>query len=196
VFYVVAIALSPAVVSGLGPAHLNFERWYTVNAMFLLLLAARALGALWARGRTGAALAAALVCLFVLGNAPRIGRLLREQRGTYEAALRSIIAAAPDGRITMSFDHPFRNPMVIAYHASRDPDFARFVPLRANSWQGVGPDWYFQHRFEGQPAPPASFEDHAGNRYELVREYPSAPLSGFRWYLFRRAEPQTSDGTP
>jgi hypothetical protein len=46
--------------------------------------------------------------------------------------------------------------------------------------------WFLVHRFEGQPAPEPALADPAGNRYRLEADYPSGPLSGWRWGLYRR----------
>jgi hypothetical protein len=58
--------------------------------------------------------------------------------------------------------------------------------LRANDQSGVVPEWYIAHRTGGGNPPPDTL-DRRGVRYELRRRYPTAPLSGFTWYLFQRA---------
>ena len=85
------------------------------------------------------------------------------------------------------FDLVVRNGLVVTYHAERLQSAKRITYLWQGRWKGDGPDWFLVHRFEGQAPPPPGFADPTGNVYRLESEYPSAPLSGWRWYLFRRA---------
>jgi len=56
----------------------------------------------------------------------------------------------------------------------------------AGSWPKGGTEWFISHKesFE-DPAPPGmQVNDNAGNGYELVKTFPSAPLSGLHWYVY------------
>jgi len=188
-FYAVAVLVSPAITTPFGPTGRLYERYYAVNATFGLLLCARGLAGLSARGPLCAALAAALLLGLTAGSAPRIARLLDEQRGHYHEALIAIAREQPEGEILVASDQDFRNGMMIAYEVGRDPALSRIHYLNTAAAARRAPDWYVAHRFEGEPAPPPTGEDRLGRRYRLVHAYPSGPLSGFRWYWFRVEDP-------
>lgn len=186
VCFLVTLVVSPALLQALQPSELHFERYFVLSAAFGLLLLARLLGLLAARGLEGALVAGLVTAACLGGSAPRIARLMHEQRGQYQAALRFLLEQSPQARVTVSSDHDFRNGLVLRHHAARLGLQQRLIYVPQGSWQGDGPDWFLCHRFEGEAAPAAALQDPAGNRYELRAEYPSAPLSGFRWYVFQR----------
>jgi hypothetical protein len=183
--YAVTIVVSPALVQWLNPSRLNYERYFIISATFGLCLTARALGLLAARSSAGV-VAAALVTLTVVGGStPRVARLLVEQRGHYRAALQFMLDHSP-GPVVVSSDHHFRNNTVLSHYAERLGASSRLVYLFRPTAGLERPDWLIYHRADGEAPPEAYVADGLGNRYELQAEYPSAPLSGFRWYLFRR----------
>lgn len=185
-FYLTAVLLSPLVVLLVQPGQLHFERYFVLSAALALLLAARLLAALAARGLEGAAVAGLLALVFCSAQAPRLERLLRDGRGQYRAALTGLLAADPAPRVYVSSDHDFRNGLMLRHYGPRLPGGERLAYVPAGSWTGLGPPWFLVHRFEGQPAPEPALADAAGNRYRLEAEYPSGPLSGWRWGVYRR----------
>jgi hypothetical protein len=186
--FLVTILVSPMALRAFQPSELNFERYFVLSAAFGLLLVARLLGFVAARGRAGALVATLLALVVVGGSGPRIGRLLAEQRGHYREALGMMLSASPGARVSVSSDHDFRNGLLLRHYAERLGALERVAYLPQASWEGDGPDWFIEHRLEGRPGPADALQDPLGNRYTLFAEYPSAPLSGFRWYLFKRVE--------
>jgi hypothetical protein len=186
--FLVTILVSPVVLRALQPSELNFERYFVLSAAFGLLLVARLLGFVAARGRAGALIAALLALVVVGGSAPRIARLLAEQRGHYRQALGLMLSESSAAQVSVSSDHDFRNGLLLRHFAERLRVQHRVAYVPQGTWTGSGPDWFIEHRLEGQPGPADALQDPLGNRYTLYAEYPSAPLSGFRWYLFRRVE--------
>ena len=186
--FLVTILVSPMALRAFQPSELNFERYFVLSAAFGLLLVARLLGFVAARGRAGALVATLLALVVVGGSGPRIGRLLAEQRGHYREALGMMLSASPGARVSVSSDHDFRNGLLLRHYAERLGALERVAYLPQASWEGDGPDWFIEHRLEGRPGPADALQDPLGNRYTLYAEYPSAPLSGFRWYLFKRVE--------
>ncbi len=184
--YLTAVVLSPLAVLLVQPGQLHFERYFVLSAALALLLLARLLGALAARGLEWAALAALLVLVFCSAQAPRLERLLRDGRGQYRAALAGLLAADPAPRVFVSSDHDFRNGLMLRHYARRVAGGERLAYVPAGSWTGVGPPWFLAHRFEGEAAPEPALADPAGDRYRLEAEYPSGPLSGWRWAVYRR----------
>lgn len=191
VFYLTAVVLSPLAVLVVQPGQLHFERYFVLSAALALLLGGRLLAALGARGLEGAALAALLLLAFGAAQAPRLERLLRDGRGQYRAALASLLAWDPAPRVFVSSDHDFRNGLMLRHYAARVAGGERLAYVPQGSWTGAGPPWFLVHRFEGEPGPEPALKDQAGDRYRLEAEYPSAPLAGWRWGLYRRVAAPT-----
>jgi hypothetical protein len=183
-FYLTGIVLSPIAALAFQPGDLQFERYFIVSAAVALLLIARAVAVLTARAPAAAALVA---LVFVAGQAPRLHRLIRDGRGHYTEAIRYLVDHSPTRPVRLASDHDFRNPMVIAFYGSRlglGPKDIAYVPSQQLAASGA--DWYLVHKGADEPAPPAVFTDGGGRTYRLEKEYPSAPLSGFRWLLFHK----------
>jgi hypothetical protein len=184
-FYLTGIVLSPVALLALQPGELRFERYFLVNATLFLLFGAGELTALAMRGRGWRLLGVVLLAGCLAGSGVRIARLLVEGRGQYRAAIRHMAEATPTPTIVVGSDHDFRNALVLRYHAERLGLGARFVYAPRGAWPAGGPHWVLLHRFEDQAPPGATIADPAGSLYRLEAVYPSAPLSGWRWYLFR-----------
>ncbi|MBI4915263.1 MAG: hypothetical protein HY825_05395 [Acidobacteria bacterium] len=188
IFYLTAALASPLAFQLLLPRTVLFERYFVLTATLALVVLARGFAALWTFSGAGKAATVILLAASVAGNVPRIVRLLVEQRGQYSAALARIAEVGPGPVVTVSGDHDFRNGLVVEYYASRVERSNRIVWVPPGTWRGVGPDWFLVHRFESEGPPPPAFVDTADNVYRLDREYLSAPLSGWRWFTFRRAD--------
>jgi hypothetical protein len=184
VFYATGILVSPIAALAVQPGDLHFERYFFVSAALALLLLARMLGALAVRVPLAAG---AAVVLFLAGQAPRIQRLVVDGRGHYAEAVTYMVAHTPSRPVRVASDHDFRNGLVISYQASRlrlGKDQLDY--LAAQELARSGADWYVVHRPGDDPAPPPVFTDPGGRAYRLETSFPSAPLSGYRWFLYRR----------
>ncbi|HXJ33790.1 MAG TPA: hypothetical protein VMS22_07080 [Candidatus Eisenbacteria bacterium] len=185
-FYLTGIVGSPLLLGILQPTNLYAERYFLVSATLWLLVFAQLLTALWTRGIVPRILAAAMLAAFLAGNGARIAWLLRDGRGAYQEALAYMVRHTPDDALAVGSDHDFRNRLVIEYFAPRFPKPIRYV--RVNELTAPGPRWYVAHRALGEAPPPPALTDRLGTRYRLETEYPTAPLSGFRWFVFQRVE--------
>ncbi|MGH7894463.1 MAG: hypothetical protein ACREQL_07330, partial [Candidatus Binatia bacterium] len=186
IFYLVGIVGSPVLLGVLQPTDLYAERYFLVSTTLLLLLTACLLA--WATTRgPGARVAVAIVLVaFLASNGARIEWLLRDGRGAYQEALQYMLRHTSGDVMTVASDHDFRNRLIVEYFA---PRLAATKPIRyvRSGELGVpGPEWYLAHRPAGARSPTMLVTDRLGNRYRLETEYPSAPLSGWRWFVFRR----------
>jgi hypothetical protein len=59
-----------------------------------------------------------------------------------------------------------------------------YVPQKQYPRQGT--EWFLRHTLSGAGAPPASFTDPYGNKYELARVFPAGSISGWTWWLYQR----------
>jgi hypothetical protein len=185
-FYATGIVFSPVLALLFQPGDLRFERYFYVSAALLLLLAARLLALLWARTPAAALLA---VALFLGAQYPRLARLIADGRGAYRLAVAHMVGRTPGRPVRVASDHDFRNALVISYQAARlgVQDQVAYTPSAALSASGA--DWYVAHRPADTPPPAPVFTDPGGRTYRLDRSLPSAPLSGFYWFLFKRVAP-------
>lgn len=186
VLYAVGIVISPALALTLEWRGFVFPRYFLVNAAFLLLLVAQVLAATARRGAVGRLACALVLGGMAIGSGSDVAQLLEQRRGAYSAALREIARATPEGPILVAGDHDFRVGLVIDYHAARLGLRPRLAYVRAGERRAQPPEWYIEQRARPGPVP-AETGDGEGNRYRLTAQYPSAPLSGFQWYVFRRS---------
>lgn len=170
------------------PRHLA-PRYLLISVLFLALLSGRVLGTALAGGGVRRVAAGAALALLLVGNLAGDFQLLRDGRGGYRAAVAHVVAQSGPGPITLTSDNDFRNPMVLAFHGRGLPgaERIRFFPAAQRPAQGT--DWLILHRIGGRGGEPQPAVRFRGHRFERASAFPSAPLSGMAWYLYRRAGP-------
>ncbi|MCP4003236.1 MAG: hypothetical protein GY725_03480 [bacterium] len=191
IFYGLAVVGFPALALALTrPAYLA-PRYFLVSSTFFLLLLAELAAAAYRHSRAGRLACAGALGLFLIANALHVEPLLRYGRGQYLEAMR-FMSDTSDGPIRIGSDHDLRTGKVVRYYAryfsaDRAPQF-----LGKDDWPEGGTDWFVleyavEERARRGRVPPRFFVDGRGHRYELKRGYPSAPLSGVDWFLYRNA---------
>ena len=62
-----------------------------------------------------------------------------------------------------------------------------YFPL--NAWPRKGPEWVIHHAesFNDPSHPKTRITDASGNTYDLVKTYPTAPLSGLHWFIYHNS---------
>jgi hypothetical protein len=191
-FFLVVILVGPAaVLLATRPEYLA-PRYFLVAVPFLLWLTASGALALARTGTAGRAAAIALALVFLAGNGASLARLVRDGRGQYREALAFILRSEPGPVASVGSDHDFRNATVIGRHVRDLPGVNRFRYLQAGEWTSGSPRWVLVHHFAGDPAPDPVILGPTGTRYDLVRVFPYAGLSGWDWYVYRIADRQES----
>jgi len=181
VLFVVGMLVSPAVLAIVQPTDNYAERYFLVSMLLWLLLGAQLLAWLVARG--GGARIAALVALAAFGvsNGARVATLLRDGRGSYQEALRWMVAHTTGDTTLIASDHDFRNRLIVEYYGPRMSKPVRYV-TRADA---EPTQWYVWQKTPGE-APPIPRVAMPRGTYRLVQTYPTAPLSGLTWYVYER----------
>jgi hypothetical protein len=143
------------------------------------------------RGTPWKVLCAFLLVLYCSCNMLLFGELVRYGRGGYSTALNSIARQTEGEAITIGSDHDFRNRMIVDF-------YSRYLPPGKNVVYvpGTGilpesaPEWFIAHRVASDPpsAPVPLFMLPNGSRYVSKEIFPSSTLSGFWWYLYRKAK--------
>jgi hypothetical protein len=161
VFFVVLFGW-PIVLLTLTDPPFLFPRYLLVSVAFVPLVLASLLGRLSrpARGVT-------LIVVLAL-NAWAWTGFASVGRGHYAEALTEILEAVPEGRLTVGGDHEFRQPTIVRFHRSRLGSVAdRLAYVDAEFWI-------------------ASAADAPCDQCVLIGAYPSSPLSGMAWWVYRR----------
>ena len=184
VFFLVGIVVSPALLAIVQPTNLYAERYFLVSMLLWLLLLARLLAWLVTRGGAATVAAVVVLALFGVANGARVARLLHEGRGSYQEALRYMVAHTTGDTTAIASDHDFRNRLVVEYFGPR-----MSKPVRYVSRAEITPtQWYLAQRSPGADPPLQRIAVPRGT-YRLVRSYPAAMLSGLTWFVYERESP-------
>jgi hypothetical protein len=181
-FFIVALVVAPAVLTATRRTPFLAVRYYLVVLPFVLLLSAVAITALpqlWRRA--GIVVVTAAVAMQGVSAAWQLNGL---GRGHVRAAL-ARMATGGGATVTFASDRPVMDRVNVAYYADAVPGRRAFVDRTdspdAPQWWVLdldspalrGPDTIYRHR----------------RAYELDSVYPSDPVSGLTWDLYRRASP-------
>jgi hypothetical protein len=86
--------------------------------------------------------------------------------------------------------------MVVDFYAKHLPADKSILYYSVDSRPPEGPQWMILQRQDREPNRPPAFMDDRGNRYVIVREFPYAGLSGYRWLLYRNLQAGTREAQP
>ena len=188
VYFMAVILVGPAAVLLISRPEYLAPRYFLLAVPFLLWLTAAGALRLARTGRTGLSVVTALAVLFLAGNGAYVARLLRDGRGQYREALAFIVRSESGPVATVGSDHDFRNATVIGRLLPGLPGAARFRYVQAGEWSDASPSWVLVHHFTEDPLPDPVILGPTGRRYDLVRVFPYAGLSGWDWYVYRMAQ--------
>ena len=123
-----------------------WPRYFVVNGLFALVLAARGLSLLAGSGKVGKAVAALALAGFVIGNALLLDSFHGAGRGQYGQAL-DVIAAGSPAPVTVAGYPEFSVATLVAHHArSRGLEgTVRFSALAEDA--GPPADWFHRRPF-------------------------------------------------
>jgi hypothetical protein len=169
VFYAVMILLPVATAISTNPPFL-FPRYFLVSLAFVPLLLAGTLP------RLPVSLIRAVVVAVIVLNAASWTLFWRDGRGGYATALSSMLAAVPEGTVTVASDHEFRTQLVLDF-------YRRLLGPNARRLAYVSTDAEFT--IVTHVATPIAADTCGECR--LFRDEPSSPLSGSRWRIYRRS---------
>jgi len=185
-FFAGAIIIFPIALVLVRASDLVYTRHFLIAGVFTLLLFGLTMGRWWTEGRKRSVLLAAGA--FVIVNAFNIATLAKDGRGQYRDAIEYMAASTPGDSVTIAGDHDFRIGMEMSYYLPRAETIKRLSYVEQGKWPATGPDWIVTHReswVTQEPEPQIDIA--AGLRYTFDKTFPTAPLSGLHWYLYRRA---------
>jgi Dolichyl-phosphate-mannose-protein mannosyltransferase len=188
IFFLSAIVIIPLSLPLIEHGTLHYVRYFIVALAFILLLFGRALGWLCESGRSGKIVCLLFCSLFMTLNAQSIGSLFKYGRGQTGDAVNFMAENAKEQPVSFGGQQDFRTQFMLGFYWR---EMMRDKPANYydhDHWPAQGPDWVVFHGESfTQPVPPGKrFTDKFGNWFELVRTYPTAPLSGVHLFLYRK----------
>ena len=193
IFFIAVIAVMPLTLSFFQHGTLHYVRYFIVALAFMLLLLGRLLGWLFDRGAIGKIVCTISCLLFVALNGWDVAALLKNGRGHISEAMHFMVDnSIQKSPVTFGGDQDFRILFVLAFYSREMMPNQPMHYYEQDQWPAMGPEWIVFHKesFE-QPVPPGkTFSDKFGNWFELVRTFPTAPLSGVHWFIYHRVSPR------
>ena len=180
-FYAVGIVIAPVLLIVTRGSPYLYERYFVLNMALLLLLASRVASWSWSRGTVGRS--AALGCLIAMfaGSAYQANGLIRHGRGDYRGVARLIAQQTSTPTVTFAGDDIFRIKLVMDHHFPRAVPGRKYRQVRKEE----GPPWLLVHS-QVLPMPELPpFADTPHGRYQHVRTFPYARLSGWHSAVYR-----------
>jgi hypothetical protein len=196
VFYLALTLILPVFLASLPHREYQHVRHLLLGVVFFLLLAAHLLAWLWRRGAAGRALYAVLLAGFLAGNVYQTARLLRVGRGSYRAALETILAESRTLPATIGSDHDFRNGMLFKYYKAKVSSPKDLYYHTMGNRPPLGPEWLILHDPQPGFRPEPSVVDGRGNRYRLAHVWPHAGLSGWTWAVYHNLRAEAPPPVP
>lgn len=189
VFFTGVILAVPILLAIIRHSDVLYVRYFIVGMAFLLILWSFVLAALCQRGWPGRITSVLLLAGYFVFNGWHTLSLFKHGRGHYGEAVRFLAVHTKEPVVSIGSDHDFRNAMVLQFYAKEamaDHHLAYYPNSRIDAWPKGGPEWFICHKESfADPAPPGTnMTDLAGNRYEFVKSFQTAPLSGVHWYIF------------
>jgi hypothetical protein len=107
-------------------------------------------------------------------------------RGGYRAAMYYMAAQTPGPVVSVATDHELRNGLLMDYYAPLVEPKKEFRRFDFDAWPKPSPHWLILHSYEDRQ-PQREVRGSRAGRYILVRDFPHAGVSGWHWYLYRKA---------
>jgi hypothetical protein len=195
IFFLGAIVIIPLAMPLFEHGTLHYVRYFIVALGFLLLLFGRVLGWLFQSGRSGK-ITSAFLCLFFLTlNGSAVGSLLKYGRSHIAEAIKFMDQTAKQQPVTFGGEQDFRTQFMLGFYWREMMGDKPANYYDHDHWPTEGPEWVVFHKESfTQPVPPGKrFTDKFGNWFELVRTFPTAPLSGVHLFLYRKIPKTAGD---
>ncbi|GAB4173646.1 MAG: hypothetical protein Fur0032_13280 [Terrimicrobiaceae bacterium] len=183
-FFTVLVLAPMAVLWVTRPEYVAF-RYFLVVTPFLVILAFGCFAGLAEHGPVWRWLAWLVVALSLATQAPRVAALIVHGRGTSTAALDYIVQ---NGGGDIFSDHDMLVGMVVEDLRGRNPGYQplHYHPQWASA--AIPPRWLILHTQKGRPQPPEETVSAVGAIYRFEETFPSAPVSGATWQVYRRVD--------
>jgi hypothetical protein len=183
-FFLIILTFSPAVIYIISHPVIIYFRYFLVCAPFFYLLTSHLIcKCLRFRPYYWRLFVVVAVAMVIAGQTQRDYQLLKFGRGQYSAAI-EYIAKNSTGTVLVGSNHDFRIKMLFDFYVARAAEGNRLCYIERYKWIHVLPEWIIGENISYQHP-----DEITVNRiwtYYFIREYRSAEVSGWNWFLFRR----------
>jgi hypothetical protein len=188
IFFLGAIVAFPLAMPLFEHGTLHYVRYFIVALGFLLLLLGRVLGWLFQSGRAGKIFCGLFCSMFVALNLWDVRSLLKDGRGQISEAVNFMDQNAKEQPVSFGGEQDFRTQFMLGFYWREMMDDKPGNYYDHDHWPNEGPEWVVFHEESfREPVPPGKrFTDKFGNGFELVRIFPTAPLSGVHLFLYHK----------
>ncbi len=184
--YAGILLIAPLTMLIISRPHFLHFRYFLILFPFFYLLLACLIADSWRRRPELRFMLVLMMAAMLIGHWQRNFSLLIYGRGNYSAAISHIMANCREFPVFVGSDHDFRNPALIEYYTRRGKAHGALQYVMARDWSQTPPDYFIGHS-RTPVANPVLLHNLAGiGEFELAAYWPSAPVSGFSWYLYRR----------
>ena len=188
IFFVGTTAVMPIALVLVSGSDVLYVRYFILPIAYCQLVLSFSLASFWEMpGRAGKLACALLLFAFVIANGRQIRALFAYGRGDNEGAIRLLERGAASEPVTVGGTQDFRIGTVVRFFAQAEPGGRPLRYFDWDRWPEDGVDWLISEKESYEdPRPPApAFKGRDGSRYELAAVFPTAPLSGLQWFVYR-----------
>jgi hypothetical protein len=189
ILFVGVILVFPILLIVIRGSDVIYTRHFIIGVAFLLILFSYVLASLYDRGRQYRVACLSLLAIYFLINGQLVITLHKYGRGHYREAIRFMADNTKTSLVTIGSDHDFQTPMVLEFYGRESLGGKDTKYYQRDFWPANGPEWFITHKESFDlPTPPAmQLTDNDGHRYELVKIFPAAPLSGLHWFIYHNS---------
>jgi hypothetical protein len=186
-FFFAAIVIFPNLAVMLRGSEIVYPRHFLLAGVLVLMLLSFVLGSWWDRGGRWRAGAAVAVLAFLVTNGLHVRTLAERGRGQYQEAIRFMAERTAGPLMSIGGDQDFRLNIELEYYLPRVLGSRSARYYTDGTWPPGGPIWLLANADHYEPPllPHNIYTDKAGNEFEWVRTFPTAPLSGLHWFVFK-----------
>jgi hypothetical protein len=183
-FFLIILTFSPAFLYIVSHPVIIYFRYFIICFPFFYLLFSHLIcKCLRLRPNYWRLFAVAAVAMVIAGQTQRDYQLLKFGRGQYSAAIK-YIANNSTGTVLVGSNHDFRIRMLFDFYAPRAAEGTRLHYVdRYQLFQEL-PEWIIGENISYRH--PDEITVNGIWKYHFIKEYRSAEVSGWNWFLFRR----------
>ncbi|HUB66084.1 MAG TPA: hypothetical protein VL981_01210 [Candidatus Methylacidiphilales bacterium] len=189
VFFASVVAIMPILLAWAGESEVLYVRYFIVSVAFFALLMSFFLSSLcWSGRGRGKILCGLLLAGYLMANGWHIVALLKYGRGNNGEALRYVLQNSNEASTTIGGDQDFRIGVVVDFYNRTEAGHHLLQYATMEHWPTNGVEWLIceKESYAGLTPPARMFADNQGHQYELVKIFPTGPLSGLHWFIYHR----------
>lgn len=187
VFFTSVVVIMPILLVLTGGSDVLYVRYFIISIAFFLILLSFLLASLCASwGNKGRVLCGLLLAGYLAANGGHLLALFKYGRGNNAEAIHFLLQNSNKSAVTVGGDQDFRIGTVLDFYSRTEIDGPRLKYFPAGSWPTNGVEWLICEKESYEdPVPPGKLlVDPLGRQYDLVRIFPTAPLSGLHWFIY------------